>query len=169
MPADWERCIIEGKKSFDYMLNNFYDMFDETTIMDFYIRYATNTMKLYYEDVNEKYNSDIQCALIPWIKKEFENQLLANNINWKPFRDCHDYSDMYLGYNKLFQYKQYYFQLALESGCVCKECIPINKCGHPPCFELALYGWKDDTSKKLQPHDEIIIDDMLPESYWNLK
>lgn len=55
---------------------------------------------------------------------------------------------MYLGYNKLFQYKQYYFQLALESGCVCDDCIPINKCGHPPCFELALYGWKEDGPEK---------------------
>jgi hypothetical protein len=38
-------------------------MFDETTIRDFYIRYATNTMRLYYEDVNEKHNRNIQLML----------------------------------------------------------------------------------------------------------
>ena len=52
MPYDWDQCIIEGKKSFDYMITHFYEMFDET-IKDFYIRYATNTMMSYYNDVNE--------------------------------------------------------------------------------------------------------------------
>lgn len=169
MPHDWDQCIIEGKKSFDYMISHFYEMFDETTINDFYIRYATNTMMSYYEDVNEKYNSDIQHTLIPWIKNEFEEKRLVNDINWKPFRDSDDYNDMYLGYNKLFQYKQYYFQLALESGCVCDDCIPINKCRHPPCFELALYGWKEDGSENVQPYDIDMIDSMMPEKYWKLK
>ena len=58
MPYDWDQCIIEGRKSFNYMISHFYEMFDET-INDFYIRYATNTMMSYYEEVNEKYNSDI--------------------------------------------------------------------------------------------------------------
>ena len=170
MPHDWNQCIIEGQKSFDFMITHFYEMFDEITIRDFYIRYATNTMRLYYEDVTIQYNTDIQLELIPWIKKEFEEKRLGNNTNWKPFRDAYDYNDMYLGYNKLFQFKQYYFQLALESGCVCEECIPINTCGHPPCFELALFGWKDDISEQLQSDNAIIIDNnMLPLSFWKLK
>ena len=168
MPYDWDQCIIEGRKSFNYMISHFYEMFDET-IHDFYIRYATNTMMSYYEEVNEKYNSDIQVALIPWIKNEFEEKRLVKDTNWKPFRDSHDYNDMYLGYSKLFQYKQYYFQLALESGCVCDDCIPINKCGHPPCFELALYGWKEDGYEKVKPYDIDMIDRMMPEKYWKLK
>lgn len=168
MPYDWDQCITEGQKSFDYMIKHFYEMFDETTINNFYIRYATNDMISYYEDVTLKYNTDIQIALIPWIKKEFEEKRLVNNTNWKPFRDAHDYNDMYLGYNKLFQYKQYYFLVALESGCVCEECIPINTCGHPPCFELALFGWKEDGSEKVQPYNIVIIDSVIPEKYWKL-
>ena len=162
MPHDWDQCIIEGKKSFDYMINHFYEMFNDTAIKHFYIRYATNNMMSYYEDVNEKHNYDIQIALIPWIKNEFEEKRLVNDINWKPFRDSDDYNDMYLGYNTLFQYKQYYFQLALESGCVCDDCIPINKCGHPPCFELALFGWKEDGPEKVKPYDIVMIDSMIP-------
>jgi hypothetical protein len=53
-------------------------MFDEI-IKDFYIRCATNTMMSYYDDVNEKHNRDIQIALIPWIKKEFEEKRLVKN------------------------------------------------------------------------------------------
>jgi len=170
MPYDWDQCIVEGKKSFDYMLSHFNEMFDTTTIKNFYIRYATNTMRLYYEDVNEQHNHDIQIALISWIKKEFEEKRLFEQTNWKPFRDAHDHNDMYLGYNKLFQYKQYYFQLALDSGCVCKECELINTCGHPPCFELALFGWREDGYEMVQPDNIITINNnMMPEKYWKLK
>lgn len=105
MPYNWDQCIIEGKKSFNYMISNFYEMFNDTAIKHFYIRYATNNMMSYYEDVNEKHNYDIQIALIPWIKNEFEEKRLVKDTNWKPFRDSHDYNDMYLGYSKLFQYK----------------------------------------------------------------
>jgi len=170
MPFDWDKCILEGEKSFDYMITNFYDMFNETLIKDFYIRYTTNKTSKYYEEVNEKYNSDIQYKLIPWIQKEFEENRLTNHTNWKPFRDSKDYTDMYLGYNKVFQYKNYIFQLALDSGCVCEECIPINKCGYNPCFELALFGWKDDYYEKIQPDNKFILrDNILPGSFWDLK
>ena len=28
MPYNWDQCIIEGKKSFNYMIYHFYEMFD---------------------------------------------------------------------------------------------------------------------------------------------
>ena len=29
MPYDWDQCITEGQKSFDYMIKHFYEMFDD--------------------------------------------------------------------------------------------------------------------------------------------
>jgi len=167
MPYDWDQCIIEGKKSFDYMITHFYEMFDETTVKDFYIGYDTKIISRYYQDIHKKYGNNIQVELIPWIHTEFEERRLFEEKHWKPFRECDSHNSMYLGYIKLFQYKRYYFQLIIESGCKCDECIPINKCGYLPHFELLLYGWNDNDFEKIQPDNEfILVNNMIPEKYW---
>jgi hypothetical protein len=125
----------------------------------------------YINGVKDKYLDIIQPELIYWIQNEFNENRLFDNNNWKPFRDRYEIDLMYLGYNKLFQYEQYYFQLAIESDIWddivdCKYCKNGDSLIH---FELALYGWKDEKFDKIQPYNEFIInlDCMMPEKEWN--
>jgi hypothetical protein len=77
---------------------------------------------------------------------------------------------MVLGYRKMFQYKQYYFQLAIDARCgICINCNYCKKEEYNKHFILALYGWKDDDHDKLQPDDAIVIpnDNIMPDYYWN--
>jgi hypothetical protein len=167
----WDRFLKEGEELFNYMIHNFDDMFDGNKIKHFDIRYEY----IYDEgtqEIKERYGEDIQKELIPWIKKEFESNELINSTSWKPFRDQYTLSDMYFGYRKLFQFKHYYFQLAMESECDlddCKYCInDTNKIIFSPHFCLALYGWKDESSDILQPYNKVKIplDNIMPESDW---
>lgn len=76
---------------------------------------------------------------------------------------------MFLGYRKLFQYKQYVFQLSLLSNCENSEtCIYCKKRDYGSHFGVALYGWKDINHVKIQPDNLVTVldDNILPESYW---
>jgi hypothetical protein len=167
----WNEHVQEGEQSYEYLITNFHKMFDGDTIKHFNIRYVTPQTIIYIDDIKEKYINELQKELIPWINIEFECGRLTNKNNWKPFRDRYSIELMYLGYNKLFQYKQYYFQLVIESDiwdCVenCPYCIENESLTH---FELALYGWKDEEFEKIQPDNNYIVssDNMMPEKDWN--
>jgi hypothetical protein len=165
----WNDCLIHGKKAFDYMTSHFERMFDENNIKHFYIRYATYECSNFHDDLNEKYNSEIQIKLIEWIKKEHESNRLFNDLHWKPFRDPCESLDMYLGYNKLFSYKGYYFQLALENeSCGQNNCIYCDTEINMIHFELALYGWKMNGIELLEPDMKYIVeaDNMISKSFW---
>jgi hypothetical protein len=84
---------------------------------------------------------------------------------------------MYFAYRKLFQYKHYYFQVAMETFCEideCKYCRHTKDVYFEECeensqhFILALYGWKIETSDKLQPYNKILIpdDNIMPYDDW---
>jgi hypothetical protein len=171
---EWNNFIIEGDILYDHMINNFESLFNENKIKHFNIRdgiywYIANTNRIY-----ELYGDNIQIELVPWIKKELEENRLFDRKLWKPFRDSYSISDMYYGYRKLFQYKCYYFQLSLLTSCSLYECNICDLTDDKYClenskhFELALYGWKDDNSNMLQPiHKvEISTDNMMHEKHW---
>ncbi len=172
----WERFLKEGDILFNYMINNFEDMFDGDTIKHFDIRYGVYEVIDFIKEMAQidkiKWCNEIQNELIKWIRNEYNNNRLLNKNNWKPCRDVYHIVNMYLGYNKLFQYKQYYFQLAVDSDLLdcmedCKYCNNNESTIH---FELALYGWKDYNSSILQPDNIIILsDNMMPYEYWKQK
>jgi hypothetical protein len=171
----WPKLVEEGNKLYTYLINNFEELFDGNNIPHFYIR----DWYYYYDiedgdKINELYGKDIEKELIPWIKNEYKENRLFNRELWKPFRHHLHLSEMFNGYRKLFQYKQYYFQLGMESICEnnnnCKYCID-NKVQLVPLFCLALYGWKKDTSDMLQPEERVSIplDNIIPERDWKIK
>lgn len=169
----WDKFLIQGDEFFYYMTYNFENMFDgESNIKHFYIRYGRRELMCNAEEIYDEYSDDIQKELIPWIKKEFEKNNLLEKINWKPFRDQDLLNYMYLGYKRMFQYKEYYFQLAIDNEWSetenCKYCI--NK-EYYPHFVLALYGWKDNSCENLQPDNCVSIpsDNIMPEWYWAKK
>ncbi len=168
-PYYWKKFVEEGDKLYNGMICNFDKMFEGDTIRYFEIidgiyRHIDDT-----EELTELYGDEIQIDLIPWIKKEHEENRLFDKSLWKPFRDQNVLTCMYYGYRKLFQYKHYYFQLAMESYC---DCGKKNICDHiQQRFALALYGWKEDHSDMLQPYmDSLIpIDTIMTENDWNYK
>lgn len=72
----------------------------------------------------------------------------------------------------MFQYKEFYFQLTLDSYYPFDAGLKNGEYNKYDwvCFNLALYGWKEDDKEKLQPDGDIIPpDNIMPEGYWNLK
>jgi hypothetical protein len=167
----WNGFIEEGNECFQYMIRHFNNMFHENTIKHFDIRYTSYNTRDYIQHVKDMCGREIELALVSWIHDEYHNHWLFEDKNWKPVRDGIYHDSMYLGYNKLFMYKEYYFQLAVESGCRCEDCLLSDNPEYPAHFELALYGWKNDTSDVLQPDNRVTVlsDCMLPDSEWNLK
>lgn len=168
----WDEHVEEGEKSYEYLISNFHKMFDGDIIKHFNIRHVTPQTISYIGDIKEKYINELQKELIPWINIEFECGRLNDKNNWKPFRDRYSIELMYLGYNKLFTYKQYYFQLVIESYIwYCVENCPYCKEEDDDLihFELALYGWKDEEFEKIQPDNDYIVlsDNLMPERDWN--
>jgi hypothetical protein len=173
----WPRFLIEGDNLYDYMIHNFDTMFeDDTIIKHFQLRDGIYRGLENLEELTSNYGEDIQKNLIPWIKKEKEENRLFDKTLWKPFRDQYNFSEMYYGYKKLFQYKHYYFQLVMESECIdenCKYCIASGAVNSisiilNPHFGLALYGWKAKDSDMLQQNTDIKIpdDNMMAERHW---
>jgi hypothetical protein len=169
----WDQFVESGKISFDYLYNNFHDMIDGDIIKHFELRHVSPDTIDYLDDINKKYGNDIHKKVVPWIKNEFDSGSLLENNNWKPFRDRYHLIQSYLGYKKLFQYKNYYFQLAIDNSlwypCEdCKYCDNDEKLIH---FELALYGIKDDNYEKLQPDNKVVVgdDNMMPAYDWNFE
>jgi hypothetical protein len=171
--VSWENIAKEGDELFDYLIHNYKNMFDkEEKIKHFDIDIGWFMLFEESREVKEKYNDEIQRELVPWIKKEFQNNELFKIENWKPFRNQHIYTHMYLGYRKLFQYKQYIFQLSLLSRCY--NNIPTfsnEKKIMGAIFELQLCGWKEINHEKLQPANIITIldDNIVPKSFWDEK
>lgn len=153
-----------------YMVNNFESMFDsELSIKHFHIRPGLFGLWSDADDIKEEYSKNIQLDCILWIKNELIKEQLFNSTNWIPIQDSDDYTEMFLGYKRMYQYKQYYFQLALEENC--SECINCYDCKNNNFtihFELAYYGWKDEQHKGLQPLQYFIVssDNMIPEQFW---
>lgn len=168
MKYAWDRFLEEGASMFNYMISNYEKMFEiNNTITHFNIRSGT-----YHIDdsilvfIKEQYLVDIQSELVSWIQREYESTSLLEYTNWKPFRDQYTLIDMYFGYRKMFVYKHYYFQLALDS--YCRECSYYKNTNERTHFKLALYGWKDEHCEHLQPDDVVSIphDNIMPMLYW---
>jgi len=156
------------------MIQTYNDMLEgDTVVRHFYIRTAG-----YREQnpsvINELYQTQrefIQKELVPWIRKEHANHLLFSPINWKPVRDWYlPMNCMYMGYRKVFPYRQYYFQLALDDYICDHECSYCNgtEGRRHACFQLALLGWKDDNDENMIPYQELNIpsNNLIPYSLW---
>jgi hypothetical protein len=152
------------------MVCNFESLFDRNTIIKhFDIRPGVYGLNDFIILIKSQSYTDIQNKLISWIHNENSIGQLFKSENWKPFRNQELLTSMYLGYKKLFQYNQYYFQLILEPDCgECEYCKYTKNSIH---FELVLYGWKDDNTMRLQPDNRAIIlsDTIMPEYYWKRK
>jgi hypothetical protein len=117
--------------------------------------------------IKEKYISDIEAELLPWIKKE--GSALFEYNNWIPFRHEYSMTEMYLGYRKMFIYKEYVFQLSLVSDCSYNIRCNSRKFGNSIHFVASYYGRKEGNI--IQP-DEIFTlleDNIIPEEYWYLE
>jgi hypothetical protein len=166
----WDKFLVEGDILYNYMLNNFENMFDgDSKIKHFDIVCGLFALTEYIDEIKEQYNDDIQKELILWIKKELEENRLFQKDSWKPFRDPDLIIYMFFGYRKMFQYKNYYFQLSLSTDCEyndeCEYCKNKENTRH---FGLAFYGWKDINKEKLQPDNLLFVpsDNIIPESFW---
>jgi len=161
----WKRFVEEGDILYNHMIDNFNIMIDGSSIKHFDIVFGPLSMIGYVDDIKEKYFYDIQKNIITWIYKEQKNIFDYNN--WIPFRDQDAMVDMFLGYRKLFQFKQYIFQLTMHSECDNEECnnCKIGESRITKHFGLALYGWLENNI--LQP-DEIFTlqDNIMPDKYW---
>ena len=172
----WDEFLIKGDALFDYMTQNFEKIMDETMI---YCSIVDNRLRFWHEldELNEIYKDDIEKLFISWIKNEVETQELFQKTNWKPFRDLEAMVHMNLGYRKMFQYKQYYFQLMIDSDYYFSfdnlhDFIHNKEDENAHIFfVLALYGWKDDEHEKLQPDDDAVIpsDNIMPIWYWEIQ
>jgi hypothetical protein len=170
----WSSFLKEGDILYNYLINNFEELFDGNKIKHFGFRDGIYLNTLNNDEMNTIYGKDIQLELIPWIRIELEENRLFKKELWKPFRDRWHFSEMYYGYRKLFQYKHYYFQLAMETCCNLDNCEYCDMYDEYYCdtnskhFKLALYGWKDDNSNMLQPHCKVEIpsDNIMIENHW---
>jgi hypothetical protein len=165
VPMCWNRFLQEGEILFEYMTQNFETFFDgDSKLSHFNVRDA-GIYDIGSQEVLEKYDLEIQKKLSVWIRNEYDSGRLFVKTDWKPFRDAYDMTYAYLGYRRLFQFKQYYFQLAIESECARLDCewCPNDdyymRCEH---FSVELYGWKNEDSNMLQPDgDEQIPHDLI--------
>lgn len=173
----WDKFIIKGDQLYNHMISNYELMFDTNfNLRHFGITYGSNWGLIdHVNTINKLYNADIQINLIKWVQNEYNENRLFTEKYWKPFRDSYTMNDMHLGYKIMFVYKNYYFQLIIESICnTIGECIYCNNYSDNNKsefinFSLALYGWKDDMTDKLQPDNEVSIlsDNIMPDYYWN--
>jgi hypothetical protein len=176
MEYSWKEFLVEGDQLYTVLINNFENMFDGDIIKHFKIQHTSSLIENMFTEFKREHEKDIQKTLISWIRNELNKKKLFEKSNWKPFRN-YSLIDMYYGYKKLFLYKQYYFQLGMETNCDLDECI---YCGHTKDvyfeeheensqhFILDLYGWKDDNSDILLPHRNILIpiDSIMPKVHW---
>ncbi len=175
----WDEFLIEGDELYNLMTNNFDSFIDGNTIKHFCIidgiyRHIKNTDKM-----TNDMSDDIEKELLPWIKNELEGGRLFDKTLWKPFLNKYAITQMYYGYRKLFNYKKYIFQLAIEKYCELDECkyrnihnnTTIVCCENSQHFCLALYGWKEEGSNMLQPYKQVIIpeNNIIPEIHWIYK
>lgn len=172
--SNWKEIAKEGEELFEYLLSKYEIMLDgDDKVKHFDIGSEWGMLTDKADEFKETYSDDIQRELVPWIRDEIHKGGLFKLENWRPFRDHYTLFDMFLGYRKLFQYKEYLFQLSLLSACendisICKYCEKGDYGRH---FGVVLYGWRDVNRVKLQPVDFITVldDNIIPESYWCIK
>lgn len=170
-PFKWSEFLIWGDNLFNYMIHNYNKMINDNNIYYFEITdYMDKFDKEAYE-LHDKYLQDIEKNLIPWIQNEYKTGRLFEKSNWKPFRDQYDLLEMYFGYNKYVQFKNYYFQLAISEGCCADDCLNCDENELNIHFELALFGWTEDGNHNLQPGNchPIPSNNVIPEWYWKRK
>ena len=168
----WQGFVEDGEESFNYMINNFHTMFDgNSVIKHFIISYGLYEVDKEANNLNSTIGTEIQKEIVLWIRKEYEDGRLLEKNLWKPFRDDKIIHDSYYGYRKMIQYGNYYFQLRLDKYCELTKCKYCDKEENCVNFQLALYGWMNNSCDKLQPHNRITIpsDMIMPDYYWNLK
>lgn len=171
------RIIEEGKLYFKYMIHNF-----ESMITNDRIEKSFDLFDVYWgesvDDIKDEYFDEIKKEFIHWVQNEYNEGRLNEHINWKTIREYEVTNRMFLGYKKMFQYKNHYFQLALINRCYFNTCKYCSNKKHLCCshFELLYYGWTDDNSLLLQPDNEYSIpsDKTVPrfysltqDCYWN--
>ena len=166
----WERFEKEGDILYNYLITHFNDMFEPTgKIKKFDMTYVTYLTSGYYEKINEEYGEEIHEQIIPWIYEEHRSGRLLNKENWKPFRDQLRFTSMYYGYRKLFCFRDFfYFQLAILEV---RHDTPNGRLETSNDFNVALYGWKDKENEKIQPDEQIEIQEnmMMSETHWKRK
>lgn len=172
--SNWKEIAKEGEELFEYMLSKYEMMLDgDDKVKHFDIGAEWGMLTDKADEFKETYSDDIQRELVPWIRDEIHKGGLFKLENWRPFRDHYTLFDMFLGYKKLFQYKEYLFQLSLLSACENDICICgyCEKGDYGRHFGVVLYGWRDVNCVKLQPVDFITVldDNIIPESYWCIK
>ena len=168
----YERFLEEGETYFNYLLDHYDKMINEEKkiLTHFTIRDGIPWITEHVEKVKNTYISDIKNKLIPWIINEHKSKDLFIKTNWKPFRDQYIMTTMFFGYKKMFNYNEYWFQLAIDwmcdNQCICDETENMH-----PHFVLALYGWDDRTNEQLQPNNvfSIPVDNKIPDDYWFLE
>ena len=169
IPFYWTKFLKEGELYFDYLLHNFEFMLN-TDFFNNHFDIFNGIWHIDSDDITPSERIELKNELLPWIKTEAESGQLFKKEFWKPFRDPEVLSFMFFGYRLFFQYKHYYFQLSLMPGCDnYKSCIYCNS--KPTVhFDLAYYGWKDDTSLMIQPDNYVYLPSsnmVIPEPYWN--
>jgi hypothetical protein len=168
----WKEILKKGDKLYDYMRENFESMFDGESVMKhFEIRFE-GTCDLGSEALTEKYGSEIQKELVPWIYNQEKLNSLFDKTNWKPFRDKYCFREMYMGYKYMFQFKNYFFQLGIEEECALDNCKYCENNENQIHFQLIICGWKEkDDDNFLQPHIyfPILPNNIMPERYWQVK
>jgi hypothetical protein len=173
----WERFLKEGEALHTILTTNFDSLIDGNTIKHFFIIEGMYRSIANVDLIAIEMGDDIEKALLPWIKKEYEEGRLIDKTLWRPFHDATSIVTMYYGYRKLFRYDKYIFQLAMETDCIadiCEYCNPTDDLTpwrlseNGQHFSLSLYGWKDDDSNMLQPGKYTVIpeDDIMPDKDW---
>jgi hypothetical protein len=157
----WVKFLAKGNILLKYMTTNFNTMICEDTIKQFDIGKGI----LWYEsdkidEIKKTYGTDIQKELVQWIKNE--GDVIFQPSMWKSTRDQDDPFAIFLGYRKIFQYKQYYFQLMVDNE-------DNDNIEESIFFGLALYGWKDETNENMELCNMLNLTDsyIIPEYLWN--
>lgn len=177
LPAFWDKFIIQGKKYYKYMIENFHTMISDISIPHLDIRPGTYNLIDEHDLIQMQFGQEIEKQLLKWIKNEFNDARLFKEDWWKPFRNTEHLSCMSLGYKKMFifspndksvdQINKYFFQLSLERVCE-EDCITCNGTNRDIHFNLLLYGWTSNNSNLIYPDEKYIIsnDEMMPKEYW---
>jgi len=165
--STWEGFLKQGEQIYEYFTNHFDDMFESNgDIKRFDMRYMSYLTSGHYEEIMEKYGEQVHKEIIPWIHEEHQSGRLFHKEHWKPFRDQLWFTNMYYGYRKLFCFQDYfYFQLAVERM---RYDRPEGGLEISFDFRVALYGWKEKGIEKIQPDNQIVLQDdmMMPERHW---
>jgi hypothetical protein len=164
VPYNWDKFVIEGDVLYEYMVHNYESMYNGDCIIDFFIMNGIYWLSSEANMLDEKYNISIQSNLVCWIQNEYNEARLLNKENWKPFREHENLTSMYYGYKILYEYNNYIFQLGLINDCNDNG----DHCVH---FILSLFGWGNETDEYVKRYmiNELPIDKIMPEQYWNRK